>query len=240
MFSIELNQREKTRLLSFYNEVRNAGHWGSSDITIPEEKILLDLISNSGSNLNLTLHQLEMLSEWIYSSTGEGFILIQEDAVLINKIQNELNVYYSDIFKKYSSELDRLADVLIKFNKISHNKLFSAGEIKLSDKVDSIKKDSILNTEEISGKSSDDKKIQEIKNTVDNGKAAIYNNYYSSNKSIENHAASGKGIIDKITGFFKYTFSTDKDESLKQYEIKPDARERFEKAKFLAKKVKKI
>ncbi len=114
MFTIKINQSEKSRLLSFYEDMENKGHWGSSAIEIPEEKGLFDVIINSEDKLKLSIRQLELLCDWIFNATGEGVLLLPVDISVVKKIQKVINDYYN----KHSIELKRLEIIIAQLKKL--------------------------------------------------------------------------------------------------------------------------
>ena len=115
MFTIKINQSEKSRLLSFYEDMKNKGHWGSSAIEIPEEKGLFDVIKKSDDKLKLSIRQLELLCDWIFDASGEGALLLPDDISVVKKIQKVLNDYYS----KHNVELKRLEIIIAQLKKLS-------------------------------------------------------------------------------------------------------------------------
>jgi hypothetical protein len=184
MLPIKINLSEKYRLISFYDDMQNEGHWGNSAIEIPEEKELFNLINKSEGEITLTINQVELLGDWIFNATGEGVLLLPDDITLIKKIHKVLNEHYSELYNKYSAELSLLENIIFKLRKISPESNKSSVPVKIPGKKDLL---------DINPGSPDIKSPEK------------------DNNSCENLNDISKKIISesKITGFFKKIISED-------------------------------
>ncbi len=83
---ISFTGSEVMRLLNHADTVLHAGHWGSSDIVIPEQQTLLANIKESNGRLDLNFFYTKMLVDWLYEGTYEGTTFLPEDISIIGKL----------------------------------------------------------------------------------------------------------------------------------------------------------
>jgi len=108
---ITFNYTEKMRLLNHASSVLHGGHWGSSDLIIPEQQELLKILENMDGPLELSIYFFKMLIDWIYEGTHEGTLQLPEDIIIINKLSGSLKICYENKKEKYISELKELNDM---------------------------------------------------------------------------------------------------------------------------------
>ncbi len=121
---IETNQLLKKRLLYIADHVLHGGHWGKSDLLIPEQQILLNLLKESDYYLCLSLFNCQMLVDWFKEATGQGSFMLAEDIFFVKSLSASIADYYAalaanDLYEQRVTEnlivsLDRL---LFKHNK---------------------------------------------------------------------------------------------------------------------------
>ncbi len=226
MITLNINLSEKKRLLSFYEDIENAGHWGNSSIEIPEEKGLYNIIKNSSEEISLTIFQADMLCDWIFTASGEGILLIPDDSSLIGKIYNALNDYYSDLHTKYSFELNSIGKIILQFHKLA------PGIIKTADSFRKLEK---IETAYLSNNTQSNPPEENYIKTA----ATELPNYYTKKSLTDKMLKTQKTISEKIIEFFRYTFEK-KDADVIPEKITISAKDRLENAKHLAKKIKKL
>jgi hypothetical protein len=122
MFEIDLSEIEKKRLLHYAESINEQAHWGDSDITIPEYRILFNAIKNTESNLQLSPIQLDILCNWIYEGTKGGRLLNTEDKIVIGKIYEPIQEYYKNLKGQYFSEISKLEENINLLNSILSKK----------------------------------------------------------------------------------------------------------------------
>lgn len=106
MFTLNINELEKRRLLSYAcHSMRDQLHWGDGEIIIPEEQILEKKIKDAENLLILDFEQLELLINWFLEATGEGLLLLGEDISVLHKIIGQLSPYHDELKRKYDTEL---------------------------------------------------------------------------------------------------------------------------------------
>lgn len=114
-----VTQTEKYRLMNYASQHKSSGHWGSSDLLIPEEQTLYSIIKNADKKIEVSLFYAKMLIQWISESTSGGTALLPEDVEIIKKMYRSLRDYYESLFNKYQVELEQIDDVLVMINDIS-------------------------------------------------------------------------------------------------------------------------
>jgi hypothetical protein len=88
------------RLLNHASSILYGGHWGSSDLLIPEQQQLLNIIEKLDGPIDLPFKLFKMLIDWVYDGTHEGTHQLPEDILIINNLSLTLNDYL-DNFKDY-------------------------------------------------------------------------------------------------------------------------------------------
>ena len=121
---ISFTYTEKMRLLSHASETLHGGHWGSSDLIIPEQQFLYKKIEDLEGEVELTFTYVKMLIDWIYDGTHEGTHLVQEDISIINKLLKILTEFFNNL--KHPIYL-KLIKLKIQFNIL--NKLLNQNTI---------------------------------------------------------------------------------------------------------------
>jgi|GEM_PF-3279121 len=99
--SLQFSKSELHHLAGCAERVLGAGHWGSSDIIIPEEQNLLAMLKKSRGTLNLSPFYLKMLIDWIGAATGEGTALLPEDQSIIEKCRSVFEEYHEAVERDY-------------------------------------------------------------------------------------------------------------------------------------------
>jgi hypothetical protein len=95
MIKIELNPMEKQRILLYSEQaLSDKSHWGDSEVSIPEESNLCELLKNDQTTLTLTRFQFTILFNWFTESTHYGTYLSQEDSSILNKMAAALENHY--------------------------------------------------------------------------------------------------------------------------------------------------
>jgi hypothetical protein len=85
---ISLSENEKNVIRLWAEHNIHGGHWGDGDLEIPEEKILLDKISNlKNGTLSITETEARIIMMWSRSTLG--IHNIEEDSV-INKVLSSM------------------------------------------------------------------------------------------------------------------------------------------------------
>jgi len=112
MITITINESEKKRLIFYAENELQSGHWGSSGIEIPQEKILNDKISKAVSEIELSLPDVKLLFQWFLNATDHGLILLSDDISIIHKIIYKLYNHHEIKKKQYIIELDTITDII--------------------------------------------------------------------------------------------------------------------------------
>jgi len=99
--SLQFSKSELNHLIGCAERVLGAGHWGSSDILIPEEQNLMAMLKKSRGTLNVSPFYLKMLIDWMGSSTGEGTALLPEDQSIIEKCRSVFEEYHEAVERDY-------------------------------------------------------------------------------------------------------------------------------------------
>ncbi len=99
--SLQCSKSELNHLIGCAERVLSAGHWGSSDILIPEEQNLLAMLKKSRGTLNLSPFYFKMLIDWIGSATGEGTVLLPEDQSIIEQCRSVFEGYHEAVERDY-------------------------------------------------------------------------------------------------------------------------------------------
>ncbi|MBN1499110.1 MAG: hypothetical protein JW982_03065 [Spirochaetes bacterium] len=136
---IKLNYTEKMKVLSYCSNLREKGHWGSSDFVTPEEQELFSIVEKSEGSVELSHYMLQLLLNWIDESTSSGKYLIDEDISIINNLYAGINGYHLEIQKNYNSAVNDTLKLIKKldsftessehvFEKFTDQKLLSQSE----------------------------------------------------------------------------------------------------------------
>lgn len=108
---IKITPEGKKRLEYYVETALTGGHWGSSDIEIPDEQALAYKIRVTGGTLELSVRECRLLLNWFGESTDDGRFLLPEDAELIIVIREAIEMYLKRLEQHYRSERGD-ADVL--------------------------------------------------------------------------------------------------------------------------------
>lgn len=157
MIAITINESEKKRLLYYAENELRSGHWGSSDIEIPQEKVLHDKINKAVSEIELSLPDTKLLFQWFLNATDHGLILLSDDISIIHKIIYKLYNYYEIKKNQYIIELDSITDIIKSSINILPNHKFSL-PVEYLKELERIENNKILKElhDNIYGKSSTD------------------------------------------------------------------------------------
>ncbi len=119
MIELRLNSVEKRRLLGCAdNTIFDKLHWGNGEVIIPEEQILYEMIKKAEDKIELSFTQLKILLNWIFETTAQGTILLNEDISILYKILTQLEKHREYIIRKYEQEIKEIQNQIDSINNI--------------------------------------------------------------------------------------------------------------------------
>ncbi len=233
MITLIITESEKKRLVFYAENEMQSGHWGSSDIEIPQEKILFSKIDQAVSEIELSLQEAKLLFQWFLNATDHGLILLSDDISIIHKILYKLYNYYEVKKKQYISELDSISEIIKSSINIlpSHKLSLPIEYLKELDKIennrilkelhDNIYKDSTIDIKEININNFD----EPVK--IESKPRSLKKNYLS-------------GFMNRLKPDSKKINSDNKSNNNNSINNTLDARVLLNKSKALSKKLKKL
>lgn len=168
----------KMKLLFYASEENHSGHWGNSEIEIPEYAILLKKIKEEKSNfLNLTGNEVKIILDWFETATNEGFSIDSDDASLIKNIRDAIYDHLVESLEYYEYQVKLLLPKLENIDSLLAGSIFASTEkfvkkepeqsfIKKQD--NSINKENIINNNDFEIKAESAKKLIELSKPINN------------------------------------------------------------------------
>ncbi len=121
MIKFDFSDYEKNILLNYAEKDIQQGHWGDGEVTTFEDKILVNKLKNSSSEINLSIIELQMICNNIQVETQNGKYLSQEDILIIHKINSILENYSKDD-KNDEFDINEVKKLIVDLNHISPDK----------------------------------------------------------------------------------------------------------------------
>jgi hypothetical protein len=116
---IAFSYTEKMRLFNHASFVLHGGHWGSSDLIIPEQQSLLKKIEDLDGEIELSFEACKMLTDWMCEGMHEGVHILPEDSAIITKVSGALADYYDRYKKSVFRELNNIEDAINVVNELA-------------------------------------------------------------------------------------------------------------------------
>jgi hypothetical protein len=94
---LRLSVLEIRRLRDCAEREMHAGHWGSSDIIIPEYDYLYRTLQSAEDMLEMRIPYVRILVGWLAEATGYGSVLLREDESILRKLDSALAEFQNDV-----------------------------------------------------------------------------------------------------------------------------------------------
>lgn len=100
---LRLSVLELRRLRDCAEREMHAGHWGSSDIIIPEYDYLYHMLQSAEDMLEMRIPYVRILVGWLAEATGYGSVLLREDESILRKLDSALVEFRADILSEQNA-----------------------------------------------------------------------------------------------------------------------------------------
>ncbi len=112
MIRLSLTPTQSTRLVGYIKDQSTKLHYGGGEITTPVQEMLISTIQKSGGQLELSVRQFVLLSEYIFEGTKEGVGLLPGDQQLIQKLYDALIAHLEEVRQANGlDEIERMVEI---------------------------------------------------------------------------------------------------------------------------------